>query len=200
MEEETNQVFKKMLEFKLQIKEVLQKGLVKLTVEERESRVKAIDDMFEGLGPNNTPKPNSADSDRKKKKEKEKAPVPQYEIPMFICFEWLAQESGWTKKKFDVDLIDKTFQQTEELKTTFDNVSMLTIQINKREALLGVPKTSFVELKKIQDDLKPLYELWAVASRYCNQIPTWLEGQFEGIESGDLETMIEEWLIELKRL
>lgn len=77
---------------------------------------------------------------------------------------------------------------------------MLTIQINKREALLGVPKTSFVELKKIQDDLKPLYELWAVASRYCNQIPTWLEGQFEGIESGDLEQMIEEWLIELKRL
>ncbi len=82
-----------------------------MTVEEREDRVKAINDMFEGLGPNNTPKPNSAESDRKKKKEKEKekAPVPQYEIPMFICFEWLAQESGWTKKKFDVDLIDKTF-------------------------------------------------------------------------------------------
>ena len=53
---------------------------------------------------------------------------------------------------------------------------MLTIQINKREALLGVPKTSFSELKKIQDDLKPLYELWAVASRYNSQIPAWLEG------------------------
>ena len=45
---------------------------------------------------------------------------------------------------------------------------MLTIQINKREALLSVPKTSFSELKKIQDDLKPLYELWAVASRFNN--------------------------------
>lgn len=77
---------------------------------------------------------------------------------------------------------------------------MDTIKINKREALLGVPKTSFVELKKIQDDLKPLYELWAVASRYNNTIPTWLEGQFEGIESGDLEQTVEDWLIELKRL
>ena len=77
---------------------------------------------------------------------------------------------------------------------------MLTIQINKREALLSVPKTSFSELKKIQDDLKPLYELWAVASRFNNQIPLWLEGSFEGIESSDLDTTVEEWLIELKRL
>ena len=85
---------------------------------------------------------------------------------MFITFDWLAEEAGWYKKKFDAQLIDRTFNQTEELKNTFDEVSMLTIQINKREALLGVPKTSFNELKKIQDDLKPLYELWAVASRY----------------------------------
>ena len=86
------------------------------------------------------------------------------------------------------------------MKKTFDEVSMLTIQINKREALLGVSKTSFNELKKIQDDLKPLYELWAVASRYNSQMPAWLEGQFEGIEAGDLEQTVEEWLIELKRL
>ena len=77
---------------------------------------------------------------------------------------------------------------------------MLTIQINKREALLGEPKTSFSELKKIQDDLKPLYELWAVASRFNQQIPGWLEQSFEGIDSGDLEQTVEEWLIELKRL
>lgn len=120
--------------------------------------------MFEGLGPNNTEKPNSAEDERKKKKETKA--IVQYEIPMFITFDWLAEEAGWTKKKFDAQLIDRTFNQTEELKNTFDEVSMLTIQINKREALLGVPKTSFSELKKIQDDLKPLYELWAVASRY----------------------------------
>lgn len=71
MEEETNTVFQQMLDFKLQIKEVLKKGLIKLTVEEREDRLKAIDDMTEGLGPKNTEKPNSADSrGREKKKEK----------------------------------------------------------------------------------------------------------------------------------
>ena len=71
MEEETNKVFKKMLDFKLQIKEVLKKGLIKLTVEEREDRVKAINDMTEGLGPKNTEKPNSADSrGRERKKDK----------------------------------------------------------------------------------------------------------------------------------
>ena len=167
----------KMLDFKKQIKEVLKLGLIKLTVEEREQRVTQIEELFEGLGPKNTEKPNSIDGESapKKKKSKEKI-IMQYEIPLNISFEWLAQESGWTKKRFDSRLIDKTFLQTEELKTTFDDVTMLTIQINKREALLGVPKTSFSELKKIQDDLKPLYELWAVASRYNTQIPTWLEG------------------------
>ena len=119
---------------------------------------------------------------------------------MFASFEWLAQETGWTKKKFDSEEIEKTFDATEKLKVHFDEVNTLTIQINKRESLLGEPKTSFADLKKIQDDLKPLYELWAVASRYNNTIPLWLEGQFEGIESGDLENTVEEWIIELKRL
>lgn len=68
---------------------------------------------------------------------------------MFIAFDWLANNTGWTKKKFDAQLIDRTFNQAEELKTTFEEVYMLTIQINKREALLSVPKTSFSELKKI---------------------------------------------------
>ena len=173
--------------------------MTKLSPKEREKRVAAIEALFEGLGPKNTEKPNSADS-RGREKKKEKAVIVAYEIPMHISFDWLANEAGWTKKKFDSPLIDATFNQTEELKTTFDEVSMLTIQINKREALLGEPKTSFTELKKIQDDLKPLYELWAVASRFNQQIPGWLEQAFEGIDSGDLEQTVEEWLIELKRL
>ena len=119
---------------------------------------------------------------------------------MFATFEWLAEEVNWTKKKFDPQLIDVTFSKTEKLKETFDYVSTLTIQINKRETLLGVQKTSFLELKKIQDDLKPLYELWAVASRYNNAMPHWFEDNFEGIESGELENTVDEWIIELKRL
>ena len=103
---------------------------------------------MEGLGPNNTERPASGDSNPKKKKEKQSNLV-QYEIPEFIAFDWLANNTGWTKKKFDANEIDKTFKKAEELKVTFEEVYMLTIQINKREALLSVPKTSFTELKKI---------------------------------------------------
>ena len=42
-------------------------------------------------------------------KEREKAAVAQYEIPMNIVFDWLAQEAGWPKKHFDSRLIDRTF-------------------------------------------------------------------------------------------
>ena len=117
MRAETNQVFQKMLDFKLQIKAVLKEGLIKLTSEERNDRVKAIDKLFEALGPSNTEKtektekPDSGKSDRKenaavgsKDKKKEKIVI-QYEIPMFISFDWLAQLAGWTKKKFDSRLI-----------------------------------------------------------------------------------------------
>ena len=57
MKEETNMVFEQVLKFKLEIKEVLKKGIIKLTVTERETREKMLTDLFEGLGPNNTPKP-----------------------------------------------------------------------------------------------------------------------------------------------
>jgi len=39
MRAETNQVFQKMLDFKLQIKDVLKQGLIKLTSEEDEEKV-----------------------------------------------------------------------------------------------------------------------------------------------------------------
>ena len=108
MKNETNEVFQKILDFKLQIKEILKVGLVKLTTDERGDRVKAIDDLFEGLGPNNTEKPNSADS-RGREKKKERLAIIQYEIPQHIAFEWLANESGWTKKAFDSKLIERTY-------------------------------------------------------------------------------------------
>ena len=72
MKEETNNVFRKMLEFKTQIKEVLKLGLVKLSIDERDERIKDIENLFEGLGPKNTEKPNSAESQPRKKKGKDK--------------------------------------------------------------------------------------------------------------------------------
>lgn len=84
-------------------------GLVKLTTEEREERVQQIADLFEGLGPKNTERPNSHESGHRKKKDKKEKMIVQYEIPMNISFEWLAQEANWTKKRFDSRLIDRTF-------------------------------------------------------------------------------------------
>lgn len=90
---------------------MLKQGLIKLINEEREARVKRIADLFEGLGPKNTEKPNSGESGPRKKRDKDrdKAAVAQYEIPMNIAFDWLAQEAGWPKKHFDSRLIDRTF-------------------------------------------------------------------------------------------
>jgi len=119
---------------------------------------------------------------------------------MFASFEWMAQETGWHKKRFDSGLVDQTYDRTEKMKVEFDEVEKLTTVINKREALLGITKTHFSELKQIQDDLKPLFELWAVASRFNNTMPIWLEGQFEGLDSAEIDNTVEEWLIELKRL
>lgn len=115
-------------------------------------------------------------------------------------FEWLAQEINVSKHRFDPDLIETTFARTEKMKGEYERVQRLCILINKRQQLLGVEKTEFGELKRIQDDLKPLYELWAVASRFAGTFPQWLTGPFEAMEAGDIENTMEEWFIELKKL
>ena len=148
MRQETNMVFEKIIEFKLSIKAVLDKGLIKLAEKDRDKRKEMLKELFFKLGPENTAKPETAgnnsersgNSGKNDSKDKEKSAVvlDQYQIPMFATFEWLAEEVNWTKKKFDPQLIDDTFSKTEKLKDTFDYVSNLTIQINKRETLLGV--------------------------------------------------------------
>jgi hypothetical protein len=55
--------------------------------------------------------------------------------------------------------------------------------INKRENLLGVERTAFTELRIIQDDLKPLFELWIVASKFGRVFPEWVEGSFESLDA-----------------
>ena len=72
--------------------------------------------------------------------------------------------------------------------------------INKRETLLGAAKTQFTELRTIQDDLKPLYELWLVASKFCRTLPQWVEGRFDQLDAGLIEAKVDEWINELKRL
>jgi hypothetical protein len=41
--------------------------------------------------------------------------------------------------------------------------------------------------------LKPLYELWAVASKFGKTFPEWIEGKFEGIDAMQIEVKTEEW-------
>ena len=62
--------------------------------------------------------------------------------------------------KFDQGFIEETHNKIDALKQEFDAVERATTLINKREALLGVERTKFSELKNIHDDLKPLHELW----------------------------------------
>lgn len=101
---------------------------------------------------------------------------------------------------FDRALITATHHRIEALKSEFDKTEQETALINKRETLLAVPKTQFSELRVIQDDLKPLYELWVVASGFNTTMPQWIEEKFERIDAGVVETQIAEWINELKRL
>ena len=115
-------------------------------------------------------------------------------------FSWLAKEIVMDHMKFDVDQIEKQYAKIEHLKQNYDDVERATALINKRETLLGVPKTQFSQLRRIQDDLKPLYELWLVASKFCRTLPLWVEGQFDQLDAGEIETKVDEWITELKRL
>ena len=66
MRQETNMVFEKIIEFKSQIKKVLEKGLIKLPEKEREARKVMLEELFYKLGPENVAKPETAgnNSDR----------------------------------------------------------------------------------------------------------------------------------------
>ena len=117
-----------------------------------------------------------------------------------MTFYWLAKEIGVDDRRFQTSLIDSVFYKIEYLKQQFDEVERATSLINKRESLLGVKNTQFTELKVIQDDLKPLYELWLVASKFGQTFPEWVEGKFEKLDAGFIEMKTEEWQNELKRL
>ena len=80
-----------------------------------------------------------------------------------VTFYWIGKEIGITKERFDPVFIEDVYNRIEQLKHKYDQVERDTNLINKRESLLGVPKTEFIELKVIQDKLKPLYEMWIVA-------------------------------------
>lgn len=72
--------------------------------------------------------------------------------------------------------------------------------INKREALLHSKKTDFKDLAVINDDLKPLFALWTVADSFAKTMPNWVEDRFDKLDAAKIETQVEDWVNELKRL
>jgi dynein heavy chain, axonemal len=117
-----------------------------------------------------------------------------------FTFYWLAEELGVKDLRFDVHFVEKVHYKLEYLKHQFDEVEVTTSLINKRETLLGVKPTEFKALTQIQEDLKPLFELWEVTKAFAKQVPSWVEGKFDVLDPTVVEIKTEEWQTELKRL
>ena len=115
MNEQLDEVWKQVLEFKLEIKDVKSKGLTKIKVKERDQRVEMLTTMFDKLRNVPPPKSKGGEStpgkiDEIKEKKTTAIEIPDMNlIPENATFEWLAQEIGVHKHRFDSYLIDQTF-------------------------------------------------------------------------------------------
>jgi hypothetical protein len=192
MSKEIEEVFEKIRGFEDTIAEVRCQGLLDAELEYDAEDEPSVDSMASGEKPRSL----NAEEQAAKALEAQK----QLESAEGKTFPWIAKEITMDHKKFVPDHIDEVYRKIEQLKSEFDEVERATALINKRETLLSVPKTHFSELRVIQDDLKPLYELWLVASRFCGTLPRWVEGKFDQLDAGLIETKMDEWVNELKRL
>ena len=55
-------------------------------------------------------------------------------------------------------------------------------------------------MPKIYEHLRPLYELWLIASKVGSVLPEWVEGPFEALDPLIIEQKTDEWVTDLKRL
>lgn len=151
MSKEIEGVFEKITAFQETIREVVQKGLIdkELSYDSEGDASLGSDDMAAKAA-----KDDEAEANKKKERGR---------VERGVTFPWLAEKIKMSHKMFDVNIIEETFHRIELLKSEFDEVEKSTALINKRETLLSVAKTQFSELRVIQDDLKPLYELWIIA-------------------------------------
>ena len=147
----------------------MRRGLRKVNAEERTERQDMIKKVFDSLIP------------------KDDQLIVPAEIPPLMTFQWLSQEAGWLKQKFDSPTIQDVSEQIIDLKQKFDEIDRTTVTINKRQSLLGIQRTDFKSLKEVQDDLKPLFDLWTVANVYRQKVPVWLEGPIDRVDALELE-------------
>jgi hypothetical protein len=182
MAEEVEDVWLTVEDFKKEIKLVLDKGLRNFPSDKNRVRVKTLEDLFFNM------KPKNWDQD---------IPV---QIPPEISFEWLANETNWYQRKFDTQTVEKIHLKLASLNEKFLALDQLTIQINKRQKILGIEETQFKEQKRINEGLKPLHDLWGVCEEFRVNIIKWYEEPLEHVDYQVMENTVEEWQIELKRL
>jgi len=192
MSKEIEGVFEKITGFQETIKEVVTRGLV-----DKELTYDSEGDQSLGSEASGAEK---AQPDAEAEEAKRQLEAAKAESAEGKTFPWLAEKIKMFGKSFKSEIILEVFHRIEHLKQEFDEVEKATALINKRETLLGVAKTQFAELRVIQDDLKPLFELWLVASKYCQTLPDWVEGPFDELDAGLIESKTDEWINELKRL
>jgi hypothetical protein len=191
MQEQIQQVKERILKFKETISEVKLVGLVEAQLEYDDEEESELDEDSQGNPIEPTDEQKAAKELEKRLKE---------ESAEGKTFSWLIDEVKMFGRGFDKELIAETFAKIEGLKKDYDEADRDCGLINKREALLGNKKTDFMDLAKIQDELKPLYALWTVASSFAVTLPRWIEGRFGLLDAGQIEGQVDDWLNELKRL
>lgn len=196
MSNEIGQIFGQIEEFKNTIAEILGMGLVPYDNRVEEALTSAARSPPPAKVAEEPGTPGVLDAQQEAKRKAEEKRLEAYGKTFF----WLAREIGMPQRSFDARLMDQVYRKTQQLKLEFDEVERATSLINKREKLLGVAHTEFSDLKAIQDDLKPLYELWLVASNFGATMPAWVEDRFDAVDAGYVDLKTEEWLNELKRL
>lgn len=92
------------------------------------------------------------------------------------------------------------YEGIEQMKNEYYETEQQTIQINKRETLLGVEKTLFTALKMVQDELRPMHDLWSIANQFNETFGVWMEEKFELLESEQIERSVNDWQRALQKL
>jgi hypothetical protein len=83
----------------------------------------------------------------------------------------MAKEIEWEDFRFEPDIIEEVSEVIDGVKEDYEDVERMTIQINKREMLLGIDKSDFKELRIAYDELKPVSDLWQVANKFNLAFP-----------------------------
>lgn len=203
MQGEIDDVFARIAEFRAGIAEAVEQGLTEkeLSYDDEDLDLASLGEGSQAEGSSGAAEEEEeADEDADEDDARKVAEEQRKESAEGKTFPWLGRLIGREHQVFSPAVIEEVFAKVDALKQAYDEVEQATALINKRETLLGVPKTQFTELRQVQDELKPLHQLWRVAYRFGRTLPAWVEGRFDQLDAAQVESRVEEWTAELKRL